>query len=485
MKRFRNSEYYISEHGDIFKNNNPLYKYITKKGYIKYRLSIKSQRYYMYAHRAVYETYIGKLNSSLQINHIDGNKMNNHYSNLEQISCMDNIHHAIKNKLRKTNTDTKYSTIHRSNGKFVVERAIYENKIYVGAYNTLEEAKHSLDTKKLNYSEPYLKKQSLDKIFTSKIITRGDNVKLFENKVSDYVQSQYSIMLPNATIGLYLVNKYIKSNIELVTNTVSPITFMASANASELAGIPVYFNDIESIHNPNMKKDITTNMTTLVHYAGVPIEDINCDIVIEDAAHSFGSKYLDGSMVGCCKNSLATIFSFHAVKNITTMEGGIVTTNSKELYEYLIKMRNHGIEDSNYTLNEISLNYNVTEAQAILGLQQFNLIDEIRDRKLFISEFYKKYLNYETINITNQTLQHIYPILCDKENMKQKLNKLGINTVSHYIPVNNLEYYKNHNGATPIAEEYYSKTLSIPFHMNLKDQDLKYIILAINENLSI
>lgn len=337
----------------------------------------------------------------------------------------------------------------------------------------------------LNYSIPDIGSQEkvyIDKLFTSNIITRGDACKEFENKIIDLVGCTYSVILPNATIGLYLVNKFIGKKIH---HTVTPITFMASANAIELNKQKIVFNDINSITNPNMNtSNISTDVVTVVHYAGVPIEldTIKNKIIVEDAAHAFGSKYLDGTMVGNCKYSLATVFSFHAVKNITMMEGGLVTTNNKDLYDYLIKMRNHGIENVNYELNELSLNFNVTEAQALIGLAQLTRLNEFFDKKRMILEFYKSNLKCRGIEYTPNTFPHIYPVIVyNKNKVIKRLLELGINPQTHYFPVNRLNYYKQkYNCTMPNSELYYLSSISIPFYTKLTVSQLNDITVAVN-----
>ena len=139
----------------------------------------------------------------------------------------------------------------------------------------------------------------------------------------------------------------------------SPITFVATANSSLYCGAETVFADIDSstinISTECIKEAILKNeihAIAPVHFGGLPcdmkkIKEITnkVDAVIyEDAAHAFGASFQDGSKVGSCKYSDMTVFSFHPVKSIAMGEGGVITTNSKKIYEQLLRLRNHGIE---------------------------------------------------------------------------------------------------------------------------------------------
>ena len=150
----------------------------------------------------------------------------------------------------------------------------------------------------------------------------------------------------------------------------SPITFVSSANASMYCGAKVIFSDIDEnsinisaeILEKTIKNKKNIRCIVPVHFGGVPcdmkkIKDItrNKKIkIIEDAAHALGAKYLSGEKVGSCKYSDLTVFSFHPVKIIAGGEGGVVTTNSKNLYLRLLEYRSHGINknDSDPFINK-------------------------------------------------------------------------------------------------------------------------------------
>lgn len=191
-------------------------------------------------------------------------------------------------------------------------------------------------------------------VLKSDYLTTGPKINEFEKKFAQYVGSKYAVAVCNGTAALHLacLAADLKSNNELIT---SPLTFAASANCALYCGAKPVFVDINEqglIDENKIQRKITENTKIImpVHYAGFPcnltkikeIADKHKLIIIEDACHALGSKY-KSSMIGDCKYSAMTVFSFHPVKHITTGEGGMITTNNKKLYERLLVLRNHGI----------------------------------------------------------------------------------------------------------------------------------------------
>src|SRR5579862_4097530 len=225
------------------------------------------------------------------------------------------------------------------------------------------------------------------KTLRSNNLTQGPKIKEFEDALCAYTGAQYAVALSNGTAALHLATLVldIKEGDQGIT---TPITFLASANCMLYAGGSVTFADIEkntaNINPKEIEKKITSQTKVLipVHFAGQ-----SCDMreishiakkhnlfVIEDAAHAIGSKYND-TMVGSCKYSDMTIFSFHPVKTITTGEGGVITTNNKDLYEKLLILRTIGVTRDParltkndgpwfYQMHDLGFNYRMTDMQA-------------------------------------------------------------------------------------------------------------------------
>ncbi|OGZ27277.1 MAG: UDP-4-amino-4,6-dideoxy-N-acetyl-beta-L-altrosamine transaminase [Candidatus Nealsonbacteria bacterium RIFOXYC1_FULL_40_7] len=348
-------------------------------------------------------------------------------------------------------------------------------------------------------------------------LTTGPLVGKFENKFAKYVGAKYAVAVSNATAGLHLA--VLSLEIPLGADGItSPITFMASSNAMLYAGLRPRFADIDpdtySI-TANTIKEFITNDTRLiipVHYAGHPCEmekianvaRENRSYIIEDAAHAVGSKYADGSMVGSGKYSDLTVFSFHAVKTMTTGEGGMITTNNRKLYEKLLILRSHGIvrDEKKMTHNPgpwyhemklLGYNYRLTDFQAALGISQLKRITSfIKKRRSIVSFYNKKFHSTPWIKIPHEakgvfSAYHLYSIQIDflalgktRREIMEYLFKHGIGTQVHYIPVHLQPYYREHFGYKvgdfPIAERYYKNCLSIPLFPSLTKKELALVV---------
>jgi dTDP-4-amino-4,6-dideoxygalactose transaminase len=226
-------------------------------------------------------------------------------------------------------------------------------------------------------------------------------------------------------------------------------------------------------------------------------------IVIEDAAHAIGAKYRlkdgqDWIKVGSCFHSDMTILSFHAVKQLTTGEGGMVLTNDHDLYEKLVFFRSHGITRNikymketegpwYYEMHELGYNYRLTDIQCALGTSQLKKLDKFIARRKEIAKMYDDaFAGIEQLDFIEEkdgfdSSRHLYVILV--ENRKNIFNWLiaetcvGINV--HYLPVYLHPYYRKlgyEQGLCPKAEEYYSRAISIPMFPKLSNEEIKYVI---------
>jgi dTDP-4-amino-4,6-dideoxygalactose transaminase len=193
-------------------------------------------------------------------------------------------------------------------------------------------------------------------------LTQGSKINEFERLVAKYVGAKYAVAVSSATAGLHIAMLALDlpQKSKVIT---SPISFVASSNSILYAGHHPLFVDIEP-NTLNLDLDLIEKQVQLdpevraiipVHFAGLPCDmskisktaKANGIRIIEDAAHAFGASYEDGQKVGSCSFSDMTVFSFHPVKSITTGEGGIITTNSEEIYANLLRLRSHGINKLN------------------------------------------------------------------------------------------------------------------------------------------
>ena len=222
--------------------------------------------------------------------------------------------------------------------------------------------------------------------------------------------------------------------------------------------------------------------------------------VIEDASHAIGGSYND-ELIGSCKYSDITVFSFHPVKIVTTAEGGAALTNDSELANKMVLYRAHGITRNHDEMTEIShgdwyyqqitlgYNYRMTDLQAALGISQMKRLSEFVSMRHKIADRYNLLLKDHPVQIPHQSKSkysgmHLYVIRLqlDKIQVTHKevfdflrANQIGVNL--HYIPVHLQPYYKKMGfkyGDFPESERYYSEAISLPIFPNLshKDQDI-------------
>ena len=348
----------------------------------------------------------------------------------------------------------------------------------------------------------------------SDFLTQGPKVKEFENKFAKYIGVKYSVAVSNATAALHIsvLAKSLKKNDAVIT---SPITFAASANCIRYSGGQVWFADIDPdtylLSFESTKALIESKPRGFfkgiipVDFGGLPVDlEKFRDLankhglwIIEDACHAPGGHFIDSKgikqMCGNCEYADFGIFSFHPVKHIACGEGGMITTNSKEMYERLIMLRSHGITKNRmrkndgpwyYEMKELGFNYRLTDIQSSLGITQLaKNINGVERR----NEIAKKYKEAFTEKFKFQVLpknfynaHHLFVIESEKrKELYDFLNENNINAQIHYIPIHTFPYYKKigYKNANLInAENYYSKCISLPMYPSLKDEEQDYII---------
>lgn len=354
-------------------------------------------------------------------------------------------------------------------------------------------------------------------VLQSDFLTQGPSIKQFEQKICDITGAQYCVAVTNATAALHIAVASLEIEIGMEGIT-SPNTFLASSNCLIYNGIKPIFSDIDSktynINATGIKQHITSQTKVLipVHFAGQACEmaeikqlaDMHHLFVIEDAAHAIGSKYADGSMVGNCHYSDMTVFSFHPVKTIATGEGGAITTNNKVLYEKLLMLRSHGMtKDPSrltqnpgpwyYEMQALGFNYRMTDIQAALGVSQLNKLTQfVQRRREIVDQYNQSFKNLDWLttpfeSVLGSSAFHLYVVNIDFNNLgisrkelMDTLQKKGIGTQVHYIPVHTQPFYKQNYhyqyGDYPQAETYYEKALSLPLFPKMSNADVDYII---------
>ncbi len=346
----------------------------------------------------------------------------------------------------------------------------------------------------------------------------GPKTEEFELKFSKFVHSKYAIATNSATAALHLslAAQNIKRNDEIL---VPSLTFVSTAHVVLYLGAKPVFVDIKEdtlcLDPKDLEKKITSKSKAIipVHYGGHPA-DLNSIHkiarsyklkVIEDASHAAGSIY-KGRIIGSI--SELTCFSFHAVKNLATADGGMITTNDKKLAEKLKSLRWLGISKDTwereeqimnkgyrnygwyYDVTELGYKYHMNDIAAAIGLVQLKKLKKMNARRRLLAARYNKnlkeitWLKTPTVYKWVQSAQHNYVIKTQyRDRLNLFLKKRKISSGVHYMPIHAFTYYKKKKliANVPVTEMIWKKLLTLPLYptLSLKDQDR--VIDAIKE----
>ncbi|WP_461247262.1 UDP-4-amino-4,6-dideoxy-N-acetyl-beta-L-altrosamine transaminase [Treponema sp. R6D11] len=369
-------------------------------------------------------------------------------------------------------------------------------------------------------------KKAVEAVLASDYLTQGPAIEQFENEIKSITYAKYCVAVSNATQGLHIAVAALEIDTGMEGIT-TPITFVASANCLITNNLVPVFADIDqrtyNISPKEIEKKITSKTKVIipVDFAGQTIDideikkiaDKHNLHIIEDAAHAIGSNYADGKPVGCCHKSDMTIFSFHPVKTITSGEGGAITTNNEVLYKRLLKLRTIGITKDEkelsknpgpwyYEMQLLGSNNRMTDIQAALGRSQLSRLTFFKQRRREIVNTYNKaFQNIQNITIPYEEKNvdscfHLYVLQIDydkigktRKQVMEELKQKKMGTQVHYIPVNSQPYFVKKYGEYrakdyPESESYYNKCLSIPLFPKMSDDDVKYVVDSIIENVS-
>lgn len=361
---------------------------------------------------------------------------------------------------------------------------------------------------------------AVNAVLGSDYLTQGPKVAEFEQALCAYTGARYCLVVASGTAALHLAVAALDlpAGSEGIT---TPNTFAATANSMAYCGIKPVFADIDSLsHNlcPAAVAAAMTPATALlspVHFAGqtadMPVLHRLAQQhglkVIEDAAHAIGSCYADGSPVGNCRYSDATIFSFHPVKTLTCGEGGAVMTNDPVLYQRMLLLRSHGITKDPSQLRQqpgpwyhemqaLGWHYRMTDMQAALGLSQLQRLELFKARRRALVARYNKaladlsWLETPTEEPGLSSCFHLYVVQIDfvalgksRAQVMEILLNAGIGSQVHYLPVYHHPWYRQQydyvDGLCPVAEHYYQCCLSLPLYFSLSDAQQDSVVSAI------
>ncbi len=345
-------------------------------------------------------------------------------------------------------------------------------------------------------------------------LTQGPKVAAFEEAFAKYIGVKYAVAVNNATSGLHIAvaSLGLKENERVIT---TPITFAASANCIRYCGGEVWFADINKntylLSLESTRKLIESKPKGFfkgiipVDFAGLPVNlegfrelAQEHDLwIIEDACHAPGGYFIDSQQEKqfCGNGNYADIgvFSFHPVKHIACGEGGMLTTNSKKIYDKLLLLRSHGITKENmkqnhggwfYEMQELGFNYRLTDIQSALGITQLakNRESVLKRNKIAAKykEAFKNKVKFQSLPNGRYNAHHLFVIEVEKrKELYDFLKNNGVYAQIHYIPVHTLPYYEQigyENADLTNAENYYKHCISLPMYPTLKDNEQEYVI---------
>lgn len=344
--------------------------------------------------------------------------------------------------------------------------------------------------------------ENVVEVLKSGMIAQGSKVAEFEEKFAEWVGTDYAIATNSGTAALHvaLLSSGIKENDEVIT---TPFTFIATGNSIVYTGATPIFADIDLdtyTINPDTIEDLITDKTKAIMPVQLYGQSADMDkimeiakkhglFVIEDAAQAHGAMY-NNENVGNMGD--IACFSFYPTKNMTTSEGGMITTNNKELAEKAKLFRAHGSKIK-YVHDEIGYNFRSNDIAAAIGLAQLEKIDEFNEKRIANADYLNQSLKDIDGIITPKVLEnrkhvyHQYTIRVtkgDRDEWIDELTKKGIGTGIHYpIPLYKQPIYEKlgFSGHSPNAEIAADTVISLPVHPSLSKEDLDLIIKAIHE----
>jgi dTDP-4-amino-4,6-dideoxygalactose transaminase len=360
---------------------------------------------------------------------------------------------------------------------------------------------------------------AVQQVVQSRWLTMGAVTQEFEQEFAAYVHAKHAIAVTNATAALHLA--CLVAGLKPGDEAVAPsLTFVATANAVRYTGATPVFADIESEDWLNLSPEAVeasitprTRAILVVHYGGYA-----CDMraildvartkglmVIEDAAHAIGSE-LDGKKLGNWGD--VGCYSFFSNKNMTTGEGGMLTTNDDRLADRLRLLRSHGMTSLSwdrykghawsYDVVDLGYNYRIDEIRSALGRTQLAKLEGNNTRRRELTILYHELLQELTPEVTvpfkmarGISACHLLPILLpkgsDRLHFMEAMKAHGVQTSIHYPPVHQFQIYRSKAAksqrALPVTEEIASRQVTLPLYPAMTEADVKVVVQAAQEAL--
>ncbi|MFT2787473.1 UDP-4-amino-4,6-dideoxy-N-acetyl-beta-L-altrosamine transaminase [Helicobacter pylori] len=373
--------------------------------------------------------------------------------------------------------------------------------------------------KEFAYSEPCLDeedKKAVLEVLNSKQLTQGERSLLFEEALCEFLGVKHALAFNSATSALLTLYKNFSDfNADCNEIITTPISFVATANMLLESGYKPVFAEIKNDGNIDelaLEKLINekTKAIVSVDYAGKSVEIGSIQKLckrhslsfLSDSSHALGSEYQNKKVGGF---ALASVFSLHAIKPITTAEGGAVVTNDNELYEKMKLFRSHGMIKKDFFEGEVKSighNFRLNEIQSALGLSQLKkaplLMQKREEIALAYDRIFKDNPYFTPLHplLKDKSSNHLYPILIRqkfftcKKLILENLHKRGILAQVHYKPIYQYQLYQQLFNTAPLksAEDFYRAEISLPCHANLdleSVQNIAHGVLKTFEDLKI
>lgn len=353
--------------------------------------------------------------------------------------------------------------------------------------------------KKINQVMPFVDSKELkylEESIMQKWLTEGPKSKMFIEHIKEFTGSQYAVLAPNGTLGLYLglLALNLPKNSEII---IPSFTFFASASAAVFAGLKPVFVDVnEDTYNIDIQKieRVITRKTKAIMPVHIYGHSVNMDalvkvakkyklIIIEDAAQAYGVKYNNKH---CGTFGDIGMISFFADKTITMGEGAVVLTQEKSIYQKLLLLRNQGRPNSGTFIHtSLGMNFRVTDLQCGVGLSQAEKFPKILETKLKNYKLYKNRLTGvgDLEFMVKEKKSNIVPFRFFvktkfKDELIKYLEKNNIQTRSFFYPMHlqpPLKKYFKENQKCEISEKLFATGICLPLHSYLTDSNIDFI----------
>lgn len=345
-----------------------------------------------------------------------------------------------------------------------------------------------------------------DAVQSGWVSSLGKYIDRFEAEFAEFCGTRFAICVSNGTVAIQLALSAhgIGEGDEVIMPDMS---FIATANAVIHTGAKPVFADIEPAHwclDPNSIESLITPNTKAImpsHMYGHPA-DMNNIVevankyglwIIEDAAEAHGAA-IDGRKVGSIGH--CGTFSFYGNKNLTTGEGGMITTDDEDFHNKCKYLRDHAMsKDKRYWHTELGFNFRMTNLQAAMGCAQLERIEDIMHKRQQIFDWYNTYMgNIEGIrlNETAKWATNAYWLIClenlawdvkGRDQFMVDLKKRGIDSRPFFYPLSDMPYLVS-TDQTPVAHKLYQKGINLPTYYDLTENQVKFICKTVKKILN-